>query len=127
MTGPLPADVIEKIIFRGGSARRPAKDGSAGRPGEDAGARFKAGDRVRARNIHPAGHTRLPRYARGREGVVERVHGVFVFPDTNAMGKGEQPQPLYSVRFEGRELWGGGAPARDALYLDLWDAYLEPA
>ncbi len=117
MSGPIPPDAIEKAIFAGGSARR-ASEGAA--------ARFAPGDRVRARNIHPAGHTRLPRYARGREGVVDRVHGVFVFPDSNAMGKGEQPHPLYSVRFEGRELWGDEAPARDALYLDLWEAYLEP-
>lgn len=118
MSGPIPPDAIEKAIFAGGSARR---------PGAGVEARFAPGQRVRARNIHPAGHTRLPRYARGREGVVDRIHGVFVFPDSNAMAGGERPQTLYSVRFEGRELWGDDAPGRDALYLDLWEAYLEPA
>src|SRR5262245_25302763 len=89
--------------------------------------RFKVGDHVIARNIHPSGHTRLPRYVRGRRGVITRVHGTFVYPDTIAHGQGEQPQPLYSVRFEARELWGPMAPAGDSLYLDLWEDYLDPA
>ncbi len=89
--------------------------------------RFKAGDRVRARNIHPTGHTRLPRYARGHVGVVQHERGVFVFPDSNAHFRGEQPQHLYSVRFEARELWGEAAAARDAVHLDMWDSYLDPA
>jgi len=92
--------------------------------------RFRAGDRVRTRNLNPAGHTRLPRYARTRVGVIRHDHGAYVFPDANAHFQGEQPQHLYSVRFEGRELWGepeGGAPApRNAVYLDLWESYLEP-
>ena len=67
---------------------------------------FKAGQRVRARNIHPTGHTRLPRYARGKTGVVQRDHGVYVFPDTNAHANGEKRQHVYSVRFAARELWG---------------------
>lgn len=75
----------------------------------------------------PGGHTRLPRYARGRKGVVHRVHGVFVFADANAMGLGGQPQYLYSVRFPARALWGDEAGARDTLYLDLWDPHLDPA
>jgi nitrile hydratase len=95
------------------------------RPDADAKARFDVGDRVRARKINPTGHTRLPRYARGREGVVERHHGIFVFPDTNANFQGEQPQHLYSVRFRAQELWGEGASPRDSVYLDLWDSYLE--
>jgi len=90
-------------------------------------ARFTAGDQVRARNLNPAGHTRLPRYVRGRIGSVERDHGAHVFPDTNAHYRGENPQHLYSVRFAARELWGEGAPERDAVYLDLWEDYLEPA
>jgi nitrile hydratase len=89
--------------------------------------RFKVGDGVLARNLHPAGHTRLPRYVRGRCGVIDRIHGTFVYPDTNAHGLGEQPQPLYSVRFEARELWGPNAPVRDCLYIDLWEDYLDPA
>lgn len=89
--------------------------------------RFNVGDGVLARNLHPSGHTRLPRYVRGKRGVIDRVHGTFVYPDTNAHGLGEQPQPLYSVRFEARELWGPDAPACDCLYIDLWEDYLDPA
>ena len=88
---------------------------------------FKVGERVRARNINPAGHTRLPRYARGKTGHIIRDHGVYAFPDTNAMFRGEKRQHLYSVRFAARELWGVEAAPRDAVYLDLWDDYLEPA
>jgi len=89
--------------------------------------RFQVGQRVRARNVHPIGHTRLPRYARGKAGVVHRNHGGFVFPDTNAHGLGENPQHLYSVRFSAGELWGAQASERDAVYIDLWDDHLEPA
>jgi nitrile hydratase subunit beta len=90
-------------------------------------ARFRAGDRVRARNMHPVGHTRLPRYARGKLGTINADHGVFVFPDTNAHFLGENPQHLYSVRFAARELWGEQASARDSVFIDMWDDYLEPA
>ena len=89
-------------------------------------ARFAENDRVRARNMHPGGHTRLPRYARGKTGRIVRDRGVFVFPDTNAHGLGENPQHVYSVRFEARELWGNAASVQDAVYIDLWDEYLEP-
>ncbi len=89
--------------------------------------RFRAGDRVLTRNTHPAGHTRLPRYARGRHGTIERFHGVYTLPDAHAHGRGRQPQPLYSVRFEGRELWGESAEPGAWVYLDLWESYLEPA
>jgi nitrile hydratase len=88
---------------------------------------FGAGQKVRTRNMHPEGHTRLPRYARGKRGTIERDHGVHVFPDTNAHGLGENPQHLYSVRFAARELWGESASPRDSVYLDLWEDYLEPA
>ena len=71
-------------------------------------ARFKPGDRVRTKNIHPPTHTRLPRYVRGHVGVIERVHGCHVFPDTVALDQGEDPQWLYTVVFDGRELWGAG-------------------
>ena len=80
---------------------------------EDIPPKFKPGDRVRARDINPAGHTRLPRYTRGRQGVIERDYGVFIFPDTNAQGEGKKPQHLYSVRFMARELWGPEARAQD--------------
>jgi nitrile hydratase beta subunit len=87
--------------------------------------RFKVGERVSARNINPTGHTRLPRYARGKTGIVERDHGVFVFPDTNAHFLGEKPQHVYSVRFSARELWGDQAAPQDAVNLDLFGDYLE--
>jgi nitrile hydratase len=89
--------------------------------------RFKAGDRVRARNIHPLGHTRLPRYARGKIGVIDRDHGVFILPDEHARSGTKVPSHCYAVRFEGRELWGDDAGPRDAVYIDLFDEYLEPA
>ena len=88
---------------------------------------FKAGDRVRARNVHPAHHTRLPRYARGKIGVVDRDHGVFILPDEHATSGTKVPSHCYAVRFEGRELWGPNAGSRDAVYIDLFDEYLEPA
>ena len=91
----------------------------------DVAARFKAGETVRARNIHPAGHTRLPRYVRSRTGMVDKDYGVFVFPDTRAVFAGDKPQHLYSVCFTARELWGDDASARDKVYLDIWDDYLE--
>ena len=89
--------------------------------------RFRAGQGVVARNIHPSGHTRLPRYARGRRGVIDRDYGVFIFPDTNAMTRDKKPQHLYGVRFAARELWGQAASARDSVYVNLWDDHLDPA
>lgn len=89
--------------------------------------RFTVGQHVRARNINPVHHTRLPRYVRGRQGVVSRDHGIFIFADTNAHFAGENPQHLYSVSFAARELWGAEASSRDSVHLDLWDDYLEPA
>ena len=97
------------------------------RPDANAAARFAVGQKVRTRNINPVHHTRLPRYARGKQGFVMRDHGIFVFPDTNAHFAGETPQHLYSVRFAARELWGNDASARDTVHLDLWDDYLEDA
>jgi nitrile hydratase len=92
-----------------------------------AGPAFKPGDRVRARNLNPTGHTRLPRYARGHTGVIERDHGAHVFPDSNAHGLGEAPAHLYTVVFTARELWGPDASAKDTVRLDLWESYLERA
>jgi len=88
--------------------------------------RFAVGETVVTRNIHPTGHTRLPRYARGKHGVIHRQHGTHVFPDSNAHGGGEQPQALYSVRFDARELWGPAAEPNQHVYIDLWEPYLEP-
>ena len=83
------------------------------------------GDRVRAVNRHPAGHTREPRYVRGRLGVIDEHYGAHVFPDRNAAGV-KEGRHLYSVRFEASELWGEGAAAGSAVYVDLWEDYLEP-
>ena len=99
----------------------------AARLDEDVPPRFQAGERVVARNINPTGHTRLPRYARGRRGVIERDHGVFIFADTHAMNRDKKPQHCYSVRFTAHELWGTEASARDSVYIDLWDDHLDRA
>lgn len=88
-------------------------------------ARFAKGDRVRARNINPTGHTRLPRYVRGKTGVVTGDWGVFVFPDTNAHHAGTKPQHCYSVAFDARELWGKPGSSRERVHIDLWEEYLE--
>jgi nitrile hydratase subunit beta len=88
---------------------------------------FRAGDHVRTRIMNPIGHTRLPRYARGKTGVVFRDHGVYNYPDTNSKYEGEHRQHVYSVRFTARELWGEQASPIDSVHLDLWDGYLERA
>lgn len=88
---------------------------------------FTIGDRVRAKNIHPEDHIRLPRYVRGHVGVVELLHGAHVFADSNARGDGENPQQLYTVRFTGRELWGDRADPASAVSVDAWESYLERA
>jgi len=98
--------------------------GSYGRPAP-APARFKIGDRVRAKNIHPTTHTRLPRYARGHVGVVERLHGAHVFPDSVTTGKGEDPQWLYTVRFDAQELWGADADPKLKVSIEAFEPYLE--
>ena len=92
-------------------------------------ARFRVGQRVRARDMNPRGHTRLPRYTRGRHGHVVRDHGVFALQDTDVNGQwfGDRPEHVYTVRFAARELWGDRASARDAVYVDLWESYLGPA
>jgi nitrile hydratase len=113
----LPAERVAQVLGQGSPATR---DVAAAR-------RFAIGDRVRTRNIHPPGHTRLPRSARDRIGVVARDNGVHVFPDSNAHFLGEKPQRLYSVRFAARELWGEQAGPLDAVYVDLWDDHLDPA
>ncbi|MXO60123.1 nitrile hydratase subunit beta [Altererythrobacter salegens] len=87
---------------------------------------FKPDDEVRARNMEVKGHTRLPRYVRGKRGTVVAYRGCHVFPDTHAHDRGENPHPLYGVRFEARELWGDNVTRRDCVYIDLWESYLEP-
>jgi len=113
----LTADRVSEVLARGDGFRLDA----------DVPARFVPGDRVRTRNIHPTGHTRLPRYARGRAGVIVRDHGVYVFADASGDGRGKIPERLYSVRFTARELWGPAASPRDTVHLDLWDSHLDPA
>ena len=111
----LRADQVDGLVKTGASCRVDA----------DVTPRFRPGDLIMARNMNPVGHTRLPRYVRGKHGVVQRDHGVFAFPDANAHGKGHKPQHVYSVRFTARELWGGQASDRDCLYIDLWDDYMD--
>jgi nitrile hydratase len=87
---------------------------------------FAIGSRVRARNLELAGHTRLARYVRGKVGIIAACHGCHVLPDTNAHDLGENPQPLYTVRFEARELWGDNVTRKDCVLIDLWESYLQP-
>ena len=114
---PLTADKVPMLVARG----VPANRNTSSNP------RFTVGQRVRARNINPPGHTRLPRYARGKVGTIQRDHGAFVFPDTNAHFLGENPQHVYSVRFSARELWGEQSRPQDTVFVNLWDDHLESA
>jgi nitrile hydratase len=116
-TPPLSADRVLGVLAKGGQTSRP--------PGSRA--RFERGQRVRARHLNPAGHTRLPRYVRGHFGEITRDHGFHVFPDSHAHGLGERSQRLYQVRFDADELWGPDAQGPGAVYLDLWEPYLESA
>jgi nitrile hydratase beta subunit len=86
---------------------------------------FQVGDRVMTRDLRVSGHTRLPRYARRRRGVIAALRGVWVLPDANAHDRGEDPQPLYSVRFEGEEIWGATCEPNQVVFLDLWESYLQ--
>jgi nitrile hydratase beta subunit len=117
LTPALTADKVPQLVAHGTPASRDVP----------VVPRFQIGQSVRARNINPVGHTRLPRYARGKLGTVERDHGVFVFPDTDAHFLGEKPQHVYAVRFLARELWGDQGKPQDKVYLAMWDDYLEPA
>lgn len=114
-TPVLREDMVQAVVSTGASARVDI----------DLPASFKPGDRVRAKNCHPVGHTRLPRYVRNRVGTIVVDHGVFITPDTVAHGLGDHPQHVYSVSFTATELWGEGAPAKDTVRIDLWDDYLE--
>lgn len=114
--GPFALADVQRVMRRGNFDRT-----------SDAVARFKVGERVRARNIHPQTHTRLPRYVRGHTGVIERIQGCHVFPDTSAQGDGEQAQWLYTVMFDGRELWGPDADATLTVSIEAFESYLDPA
>lgn len=113
----LKADAVAAVLARGAPCDRPVA----------APPRFCAGDRVRTKNFNPAGHTRLPRYARGKVGRVEAVREGFVFPDSNAHGAGEDPQHVYTVVFDASEIWGEGADPTLTISIDAWESYLEPA
>jgi nitrile hydratase len=113
--GKLRLEDVERIMVRGQFERTP-----------QAAAKFAPGDRVRAKNIHPTTHTRLPRYTRGHVGVVERILGCQVFPDSAAMELGENPQWLYNVVFDGVELWGPDADPTVKISIDAFEPYLEP-
>ncbi len=88
---------------------------------------FKIGDKVRTKNINPTTHTRLPRYARGKTGIIERINGSHVFPDSAAHGRGENPQWLYTVVFTSQELWGSDADPTLKISIDAFEPYLEAA
>ena len=111
-----PDDVL-KVLHRGGPTERETNSAPL----------FKEGARVRAKNINPLTHTRLPRYVRGHVGTIERVIGFHVFPDSNSQGLGEKPQWLYTVRFDGSELWGPEGDPTAMVSVDAWEPYLEPA
>jgi nitrile hydratase subunit beta len=113
----LSAGDVAQVLYRGGPTERET----------NSAAKFKAGDRVRTKNINPVTHTRLPRYVRGHTGTIERMIGCHVFPDSNATGAGENPQWLYTVRFDGRELWGADADPTVQISVDAWEPYLVPA
>ena len=112
----LPKQMVATALSTGASCRIDV----------DTPPRFQPGDRVVAKNINPTSHTRLPRYVRGKTGVIQAQHGGFAFADTRAHSAGEKPQRVYSVRFSARELWGPQASAADAVYIDLWDDYIDP-
>lgn len=113
----MPPDAPLRRAYKGAESRREIAAAPA----------FAVGDAVRTRNLHPAGHTRLPRYARGKRGTIRAHRGAHVFPDSSAHGRGDDPRHLYSVEIAARELWGPQAAPKDKVYLDLWEPYLEPA
>lgn len=113
----LERDRVDTMLARGGPTFR-----AEGPP-----SRLTLGQTVRARNIHPSGHTRLPRYVRGRCGVISHLHGAHVFPDASASGQEGVSQPLYAVRFSGRELWGAEADPSLTVSIEAFESYLEPA
>jgi len=121
-----PAKPLKRGKFTLESVARVMTRGSFARPAQ-APARFKVGDRVRAKNIHPATHTRLPRYVRGHVGLIERIQGCHVFPDTVALEQGEDPQWLYTVVFDGRELWGDDGDPTLKVSIEAFEPYLELA
>ena len=119
-----PTRSVSRILRAADVARLLAKGSSTSRP-PTAPAAFALGEQVRMRSSAVPHHTRLPGYSRGKIGRIERIHGVHVFPDTNAQGLGEQPQWLYTIAFEARELWGEDACEGLSVRIDAWEPYLE--
>jgi nitrile hydratase beta subunit len=113
--GVLAPEYVQRVLSASVSNERPVATPAL----------FAVGDPVVTRNMNPHGHTRLPRYARAKRGVVERTHGAHVFADANASGRGEDPQWLYTVRFTGVELWGDDADPTLVVSIDAWESYLE--
>lgn len=111
----LKVEMVAGVLARGGPCDRPLH----------VEPKFAAGDRVRARNFHPETHTRLPRYARDKVGMIEAVQGSFVFPDDNAHAQGENPQWVYTVVFDAAEIWGDGCDPTLSVSIDAWERYLE--
>jgi nitrile hydratase beta subunit len=114
---PPAAERLAGFMRIGAPARRELDDPPA----------FSVGDPVLVRNLHPAGHTRLAGYLRGKRGRIEAAHGAFVFPDTNAHGLGEQPQHVYTVSFQADEVWGPDADPHVLNHFDMWEPYLVAA
>ncbi len=110
----LAAAQVRPMLMKGNPQNREAM----------APARFKLDDAVKTKRMNPSTHTRLPRYCRDKRGVIIAVHGAHVFPDTNAIGLGEQPQWLYTVKFDAAELWGADTTA-SSVCVNLWEPYLE--
>jgi nitrile hydratase subunit beta len=121
-----PAKPLRRGNFTVNDVQRVLTRGSFSRPPQGP-ARYKPGERVRCKNIHPATHTRLPRYVRGHVGMVERIQGCHVFPDAAATGRGDNPQWLYTVCFDGRELWGPEGDPTVTISIDAFEPYLDPA
>jgi nitrile hydratase beta subunit len=121
-----PPAPVKRVLRAADVPAALAKGSPTARP-DAAPPRFAVGDRVRTRAASVDHHTRLPGYARGKTGVVQRLHGAHVFADAHAQGLGEQPQPLYTVCFEGRELWGEAAAPGLTVSVDAWESYLEAA
>ena len=107
----------------------PAAQPRLGRLDIEVSPRFQTEQEVRARNMHPRGHTRLPRYTRGKQGTILSDRGVFALQDTDEDGQplGDRRQHVYTVRFAAQELWGVRGSIRDSVYVDMWEDYLEPA
>jgi len=121
------ATATANVLHAGQVAARLARGSPTLRP-PSTPARYAVGQWVRTSAVVPQHHTRLPGYARGKRGVIERVLGVHVFADTHARGLGEQPQWLYTVAFDDKELWGANArPQQCTVSVDAWEPYLEPA